>query len=229
MLEARRTALGALSTRSERKREDIVQAAIEVFERDGFDRASMEEISRVAAVSKRTLYKYFPSKEEIFTEIFDRILHAVREATVLPYDSLEPLAKSLETLGRRMIESIRAPESMRMVRVAASRFLHSPEAAAGLRVAHERSKEGLVSWIRAAKRDGRLSVDKPKEAAMQFAGLIGEFAFWPQVLGSEPPLPPSRLKQVVRNAAAIFLSHYEITKPQTRSRTRAPTKRRTKR
>ena len=52
-----------------RKRQQILAGARKVFHENGFDAASMNDIARVAGVSKGTLYVYFESKERLFLEL----------------------------------------------------------------------------------------------------------------------------------------------------------------
>lgn len=47
------------------KQEQIIEAARKLFYKYGFKRVSVDEIAREAKVTKRTLYTYFKSKEEI--------------------------------------------------------------------------------------------------------------------------------------------------------------------
>ena len=49
----------------------IVEAAIEVFCRKGYDAASVREIVEAAGVTKPVLYYYFGSKEGLFTHILE--------------------------------------------------------------------------------------------------------------------------------------------------------------
>ncbi len=56
----------------ELRREDIVDAAERVFFAKGFEHASMDEVAKEAEFSKRTLYVYFSSKEQIYFEIMIR-------------------------------------------------------------------------------------------------------------------------------------------------------------
>ena len=56
-------------TRSEEKRLAIIDAAREVFLAKGFEQTSMDAISHVANVSKRTIYSHFKSKEKLFASI----------------------------------------------------------------------------------------------------------------------------------------------------------------
>jgi len=53
----------------ERKREEIIKAAEELFFSEGFDATSMDNIARSSEFSKRTIYKYFSSKEELYATI----------------------------------------------------------------------------------------------------------------------------------------------------------------
>ena len=52
-----------------RKFDQVLEGARTVFMRDGFERASVDDIAREAGVSKATLYAYFPDKRLLFMEI----------------------------------------------------------------------------------------------------------------------------------------------------------------
>ena len=54
------------------RRKDIVDAAERVFFSKGFENASMDEVAKEAEFSKRTVYIYFNSKEQIYFEIMIR-------------------------------------------------------------------------------------------------------------------------------------------------------------
>lgn len=62
--------------RPEARPEEILEAAQTVFGSSGFARAKLEDVARLAGVSKGTLYLYFDSKETLFREMV--------RATVLP-------------------------------------------------------------------------------------------------------------------------------------------------
>lgn len=47
------------------KEEQIINAARELFRTYGFKKVSMDEIAKKAGVTKRTVYKYFSSKQEL--------------------------------------------------------------------------------------------------------------------------------------------------------------------
>src|ERR1043166_8441388 len=57
------------SRRKEARPQEILDAALAVFAEKGFAAARMEEVARRAGVTKGTIYRYFPSKEELFKSL----------------------------------------------------------------------------------------------------------------------------------------------------------------
>ena len=54
------------STADRTRQERVLAAALEVFGRYGFRKASMDEVARAAGISRQGLYLYFASKETLF-------------------------------------------------------------------------------------------------------------------------------------------------------------------
>lgn len=50
----------------------IEQTATRLFSKHSYDLVSMDEISREAGLSKRTVYKYFPSKYALLSAVFEK-------------------------------------------------------------------------------------------------------------------------------------------------------------
>lgn len=59
----------------EKNRALVLGAALEVFSREGFRGATLDEIAREAGLSKPNLLYYFASKEEIHTTLMDGLMH----------------------------------------------------------------------------------------------------------------------------------------------------------
>ncbi len=53
-------------------REALIDAGAERFRRYGLRRTNVEELARAAGIAKGTFYHFFPSKEDLCMEIFDR-------------------------------------------------------------------------------------------------------------------------------------------------------------
>jgi len=54
-----------LSRSQLRRRDDIIQAGLKIFDRDGFESAKMVDIAKEADVAKGTLYLYFDTKIDL--------------------------------------------------------------------------------------------------------------------------------------------------------------------
>ncbi|MDR0848852.1 MAG: TetR/AcrR family transcriptional regulator [Propionibacteriaceae bacterium] len=57
--------MGLREVKAERTRRSILKAAFDLFEREGYDGATMEEVAAAAEVGTSTLYRYFPSKVDL--------------------------------------------------------------------------------------------------------------------------------------------------------------------
>ncbi|WP_204049961.1 TetR family transcriptional regulator [Microbispora siamensis] len=71
---------GLRTRKKERTRRAISEVAIAMFLEHGFDRVSVAEIAAAAEVSKPTLFRYFPSKEDL---VLDRIADHRGEAAAV--------------------------------------------------------------------------------------------------------------------------------------------------
>ena len=61
------------------KEKQIIEAARKLFNKYGFKKVTMDEIAREANVTKRTVYSYFSSKEELFKCIINEELENMKK------------------------------------------------------------------------------------------------------------------------------------------------------
>lgn len=60
----------------------IQEATVKLFSRKNYNDVTMDEIAARAEITKRTLYKYFPSKAALFGSIFEKYLHHIWENAI---------------------------------------------------------------------------------------------------------------------------------------------------
>lgn len=68
----------------------MLDAAMELFARYGYEQTSVRMIARAAGVAQGLLYSYFASKEQLLQAIFEQSIHDVRESFALAEDAADP-------------------------------------------------------------------------------------------------------------------------------------------
>ena len=92
--------------RAESRPDEILDAALDIFERDGFDAARVEDIAKAASLSKAGVYLYFETKDAILRGLIEREvapvarnLRAVADAGIEdPVGALRMIAAALTAL-----------------------------------------------------------------------------------------------------------------------------------
>jgi TetR/AcrR family transcriptional regulator, fatty acid metabolism regulator protein len=154
------------------RRQQILDAAVRVFARQGFHACRVSDIAREAGVAYGLVYHYFNSKEqvlnELFTERWSLLLSAVSEIDARPI----PPREKLDAVAGFIIDSYRHdPELMKVIVVEVTRAAnsfgrtHLPE----IRKAYE----GIEKIVADAQRQGAFRRDVDATfASMWFYGAI---------------------------------------------------------
>lgn len=104
---ARKVAGGKRELNKEKNRQRILQAALALFRKKGFQHTTTKEISRQARIAEGTLFNYFESKEDLALYFFDQEADQVM-AWYRAEESLKdaPVAEKLFALINRHLEHI---------------------------------------------------------------------------------------------------------------------------
>ena len=89
----------------EKRREEILAAAFEVFGRKGYHATTLSEIARACGIGQGTLYYYFPTKEEIFWGVYDAMMSQMEAFVRQRLSSLQTPQARLESLIQGIFES----------------------------------------------------------------------------------------------------------------------------
>ncbi|MCD6596490.1 MAG: TetR/AcrR family transcriptional regulator, partial [Bacteroidales bacterium] len=86
------------------RRNAIIDAAEQLFFKQGFDNVSMDQIAREADLAKGTLYLYFKSREDLHYSIVNRALEMIYKVLKDQYDPEKKGAENLLKLGKSYID-----------------------------------------------------------------------------------------------------------------------------
>ena len=165
-----------------RKREAILDAAVEAFRDEGYDNTSMDRIAEIAAASKRTVYNHFPSKDILFQAVFDRFIEETNTLKRVRYDASRSLETQLSEFADAKLALFENPAWLGLMKVALTTFIRDTELARLTMSKYEEGENSLAIWLKSAAADGRLDVTNATLSATVFWSMVSGALIWPQLL-----------------------------------------------
>ncbi|HPO12729.1 MAG TPA: TetR/AcrR family transcriptional regulator [Candidatus Hydrogenedentes bacterium] len=111
----------------DRRPQQIIAAALDVFALKGFRRATMDAVARAAGVTKGTIYLYFSSKEDLFIQTLR--VHVEQVADLLPAFQLEgeiPADDSARMVTRKLLDALMTPNMAKAMPLFVAEVKHIP-------------------------------------------------------------------------------------------------------
>jgi AcrR family transcriptional regulator len=188
---------------AEERRQAILEAALEVFARRGYNGSSIDEIAHTAGISKALIYEHFPSKRELHVslleshvqEIFERLADAaatsdpgevrLRAGVDAFLDFVETRRDAFRMLFRDAVE----PE---VAGIVASVQRQTAAAVAGMMATEPRAPRG----------DPARDLVAIEMLGQQLTGAVQSLALW---WGDHPDVPREVLVESVMNYAWLGL------------------------
>jgi AcrR family transcriptional regulator len=191
-----------LGPRAAAKRDQILAGARRVFLRDGFAAASTDAIAAEAKVSKRTLYVYYPSKEELFAGVMrDLTLENPRTRALESMEEMAPssdgeLRRDLLELAQKIVATMMQPDYLALLRTTIADTHRFPQLGGLFRATvPERAMRSFAVFIERGRERGVVGPDVDGDtAARMFIGPLLTYAVLDGLLAKGPPHPPAREK-----------------------------------
>ena len=155
------------------RRESILDAAEDLFLRQGYEGTSVHQVVQRVGIAQGTFYYHFPSKEAVLDALVERALHPFGEAAqTRATEDRPPWERVVEVLSQVLrIRSERGP-LMAYIHREGNLKLHETF----LRRVKERFGPLLVSLLEEGMASGTLHVHAPEETA-SFLLVTAEYLF----------------------------------------------------
>ncbi len=202
------------AVRKGRKFDQVLIGARTVFMRDGFARASVDDIAREAGVSKATIYAYFPDKQLLFLEVAGMECRRQVDDVEASMTADVPVRTMLTDAGERIAAVMMSETGRQVFRIVIAEAEHFPGLAQemydfGPGVVLGRLARGLQGYVDA----GALAIPDVELAAHQFVQLCRAPIHDRIVFGMAKSIKPEEVRRGIDGAVDMFMAFYGVKTP----------------
>jgi AcrR family transcriptional regulator len=188
-------------------RDQILDAACELFLRDGYATTSIDAVIEKVGGSKRAIYSHFGGKDDLFaamvTTLSETALQSIPDAAE---SHGADVRESLLQFARGVMATLMDPRTIALYRLIIAEGTRMPGLAeAFLDNGPRRAASGLAQLLNRHRDAGALKISRPGEAAEHFMGMLRDDVYLEVVLGVRPPLTERAWKLRVTQVVDIFL------------------------
>lgn len=192
-----------------RKFAQVLEGARQVFLRDGFEGASVDDIAREAAVSKATLYSYFPDKRLMFIEVFrSELERETDDGSELARMDL-PVTQVLPIIARMICNHLSSEFGTRIYRISVAESERFPILAREYYEAGPaRVRSHLITYFAARIEKGELQIDDLELAADQLLQLCSAVVQDRAIFLGPDQVTEDMIQRVCDGAVRTFMACY---------------------
>ncbi|NEI32931.1 TetR family transcriptional regulator [Rhizobium leguminosarum] len=184
----------------------IIEAANRQFHQNGYAAASIAAIAQEAGISTKTLYRLFPTKGDLFSEMItertERFLLALDPGTLAVADLRQGLERMLMAYGMLTL----SVDTITVTRLVISESDRFPEIAnAFYEKAVVRTNTLMENWLHKQIDRGLIALDDPHAACGMLRGMMIMEPQRAAMLRQEPPPKIETITARAKMCADLFL------------------------
>ena len=196
-----------------RKFDQVLEGAREIFMRDGFEGASVDDIARAAQVSKATLYSYFPDKRLLFSEVARIECNRQAQEAIGRLEEASSIEHVLYEAANRVVRFFLSDFGQQVFRICVAESHRFPELGARFYESGPQLLRSRLSGILQVYVDkGDLQIDDMDLAASQFGELCKSDLFVRCLCGVSCDRSEAGIARVVNGVVEMFLARYGTKK-----------------
>lgn len=192
-----------------RKYDQVIAGAREVFLREGFEGASVDQIARDAGVSKATLYSYFPDKQALFMAVLTSQCQMQSEQAMGIEILQRPVPEALYSIALSFLNFLMSDFSIQVFRVCVAESTRFPELGRAFYDSGPKQVlDQIAAYLGSEKVKQELKIDDPYMAADQFLQLCRADMLLRRILNVDTDDSPEKMDRIARETVATFLARY---------------------
>ncbi len=193
------------------KRETILDAAAELFLKEGYGAASINKLIDRIGGSKATVYGYFYSKERLFESIVESIVEEIPDfingAQLMDLE----LREGLMAASQRLLKIATSPRHLALARIVIAETDRFPEIG---KIYYERAPqhicEVLTAFIQQCAMRGGFEIAHPRETVESFTGMVLHHQLFRQLCVNPTPPTDREIHQLAARNTNMLLAMLSI-------------------
>ena len=196
------------------KGQAILNAAVLLFPKLGFEKTTMDDIAHHAGVTKQTVYSHYQSKERLFTKMIDNLCQRAIYAQPVAGVRSKPFETLLFDVGMKVLDLITSADGMAVTRLVVAEAARHPNLAKlYYESGTQRIMQLLAEFLDTQNARCVIAIPNTESAAAYFFSLLKGQYFLRMTLGVRPIPSASAKRAHVKEVVAIFMCIYGGKKP----------------
>lgn len=192
-----------------RKYDQVIDGAREVFLREGFEGASVDQIARDAGVSKATLYSYFPDKQALFMAVLTSQCQMQSDQAMGIEILQRPVPEALYAIAQSFLSFLMSDFSIQVFRVCVAESGRFPDLGRAFYDSGPKQVlDQIAAYLSSEKVARELDIADPYMAADQFLQLCRADMLLRKIFNVATDDSPEQMDRVARETVATFLARY---------------------
>ena len=154
-------------------KEIILNTAENIFAKDGYHKTSMDNIAEKSGTSKGSIYFHFPSKENLFCSLIDKLTNSLEQATIKKINQKTNIVNQINTPLNTLFDLISKHKNLTKL-VLTSSNISSPIINEHIFNIHERFANFIKINLDKAIKDHSITPINTKITAYAWLGAINE-------------------------------------------------------
>ncbi len=154
-----------------RRREEMLNIAIKIIDKDGFSALSMKRVGELTGITEPAVYRYFKSKENLINEIFKKIV-SIHEEILNKYKDTKNELLKIEEILLSQLEYYEKNREITSIIFSSDAFSYSPTIKEKATAIMKEREELMTSLIKKAQEKGSVKKIDPSHITKMIGGAI---------------------------------------------------------